>query len=58
MRSHATTDEPTEVVKDTVYQVQKPDGTFVPKYVKVTKTYGDQLEPGYVEGEVVLDRVR
>ena len=56
MRSHATTDEPTEVVKDTVYQVQKPDGTFVPKYVKVTKTYGDQLEPGYVEGEVVLDR--
>ena len=56
MRSQATTDEPTEVVKDTVYQVQKPDGSFVPKYVKVTKTYGDELEPGYVEGEVVLDR--
>ena len=56
MRSQATTDEPTEVVKDTVYQVQKPDGTFVPKYVKVTKTYGDGLEPDQVEGEVVLDR--
>lgn len=53
---HATTDEPTEVVNDTVYQVQKPDGSFVPKYVKVTKTYGDELDPENVEAEVVLDR--
>jgi hypothetical protein len=53
---HATTDEPTEIVNDTVYQVRKPDGSFVPRYVRVTKTYGEGLEPGAVEGEVVLDR--
>lgn len=53
---HATTDEPTEIVTDTVYQVQKPDGSFVPKYIKVTKTYGDDLSADDVAGEVVLDR--
>lgn len=53
---HATTDEPTEVVNDTVYQVQKPDGSFTKKYVKVTKTYGENIGDGNVEAEVVLDR--
>lgn len=56
MPIHATTDEPTEVVNDTVYQVQKPDGSFTKKYVKVTKTYGENLDKDSVEAEVVLDR--
>lgn len=50
--TQSSLDKKPEVVLDTIYQVQLPNGEFKRKYVKTIRTYGEDE----VEAEIILDR--